>query len=163
MELVTPGIGLLFWMLLSFSIVLWILKKFAWKPILTALDERENTIDEALKSAEKAKAEMAKLKADNEKIIADAKLERDNLLKEAREVKEQIIADAKTKAGEEAEKIIATAKENIENEKNAAINEIKNSIATLSIDIAEKILRQTLQDKAEQKKLVEQYLEDVRF
>ncbi len=152
MELVTPGIGLLFWMLLSFSIVLFVLKKFAWKPILQALKNREDTIEGALKAADNARAEMAQLKANNDKILEETKAERENMIGEARQLKEKMIADARESAKDEAAKITAKAMAEIENQKNAMINDMKDQIAVLSVEIAEKILRETLaQDKKQQK------------
>ena len=141
MELVTPGLGLIFWMVLSFSVILFILKKYAWKPILKALKEREITIATALKSADKAKEEMEQLKADNEKIIKEAKNERDNLLKDTRQLKDKIISEAKQKAISEGKKMIEDARGKIESEKEAALDEIKNQVVSFSIEIAEKILK----------------------
>lgn len=163
MALITPGIGLVFWMLVSFSIVLFILKKYAWKPILTALDERETSIADALNEAEKAKQAMAELKSDNEKILKEAREERDVILKEGREMKDNMIAEAKEQAKVVADKLVASARENINNEKMAAITEIKNHVATLSIDIAEKILKNQLSDDEKQKELVNNLLEDVNL
>lgn len=163
MELVQVNPGMALWMLFSFLIVFLVLRKFAWKPILKALKEREESIEDSLKSAEKAKEEMAKLKADNEKIMAEAKSERDKLLKEAREIKDKIIAEAKTQASVEAEKLISAAKASIQSEKNAAISEMKDTIASLSIEIAEKILKETLKDPESQKKLIERSLEDIKL
>lgn len=163
MELVKPAIGLIFWMCLTFGILLFILRKFAWKPILNALNERETSIQNALDTAKKAREEMANLKADNEKIIAEAKTERDLILKEAREIKEKMILEAKDRAGKEAEKIVAIARENIQNEKMAAITELKNQVAHLSIEIAEKILKQELSEKDKQKSIVKNLLEDVKM
>ena len=163
MELVTPSIGLLFWMIISFGIVFLILKKFAWKPILNTLKERDNSIAEALNAAQRAKDEMASLKSSNEKILNDAKLERDSLLKEAREMREAMINEAKGKASAEAEKIVASARETIQNEKMAAITELKNQVATLSIEIAEKVVRQSLAADEKQKAYVKQLLEEVKL
>ena len=163
MELLKPAIGLLFWMIVTFGIVLFLLKKFAWKPILTFLSEREQSIQNALDAAKKAKEEMASLQANNEKILNQAKLERDQLLKEGREMKDSIIAEAKTKASGEAEKILASARENIQNEKMAAVTELKNQVAKLSIEIAEKILREELSSADKQKALVKTLLEDVNL
>ena len=163
MELVTPGIGLLFWMLLMFVVVLWILKKFAWRPILNALRDRELSIQEALMSAENARKEMESLKADNEKIIAEARIERDQIMKDAKQVKEQIINQAREQAAEEARKLMQTAKEDIKSEKESAITEIKNQIAELSVDIAEKILREKLTDKNQQKGLIERWMKDMKL
>ncbi len=163
MELVTPAFGLVFWMLITFLTVLILLKKFAWKPILNMIKEREESIEKALSSAEKAKNEMASLKASNEKILSDARLERDALLKEARELKENIINEAKGKATAEADKIVSAARETINNEKMAAITELKNQVATLSIEIAEKVLRQQLASDEKQKAYVKQLLEEVKL
>lgn len=163
MNLVTPDFGLLFWMLVSFGIVLLLLKKYAWKPILKSLDERNASIQGALDAAEKAKEEMKNLKADNDRIVAEAKIERDNILKEAREIKDKMIAEAKDRAGKEAEKITATARENIQNEKLAAITELKNQVAHLSIEIAEKILKQELTEKDKQKTVINNLLQEVKM
>jgi F-type H+-transporting ATPase subunit b len=161
--LLSPSIGLIVWSLLAFFTVLWLLKKFAWNPILKALDEREKSIQYALDAAERAKEEMANLKANNERIIAEAKAERDIILKEAREMKEKIIAEAKERAAKEAEKIIAIAHENIQNEKMAAITELKNQVAHLSIEIAEKILKQELSEKEKQKTIINNLLQEVKM
>jgi F-type H+-transporting ATPase subunit b len=162
MELVSPNVGTIFWMLLFFSIVLLILKKFAWKPILNTLRSREKTIEDALLSAEHAKEEIIKLKADNEKILAEARQERDKLMKEARTMKDKIILDAQELAKEEGKKIIEGARLSIENEKKSAINEIKNQIAVLSIFIAEKILHEKLNDN-KQKELIDDLLKDIKL
>lgn len=163
MELVTPGIGLVFWMLFTFTIVLILLKKYAWKPVLKMIKEREESIDGALKMADKAKEDMAKLQSDNEKILADARKERDNLLKDAREVKEKIISEAKQQAGVEANKLIDNAKASIHNEKMAALSEIKNQIAFLSVDIAEKILQKELSAGSRQKEYIESLIKDINL
>ena len=154
MELVTPEIGLIFWTTVVFSLLLVVLKKYAWKPILSAVDERNKSIEDALKAADKAKEEMLSLNADNERILMEAKKERDILLKEGREIKDSIIAEAKDQAKVNAEKILTIAKEQIINEKMKAITELKNQIANLSIEIAEKILKSELQDLNKQKELV---------
>lgn len=161
MDLVMPELGLLFWMLVSFISLLLILKKFAWKPILKALSDRENSIDEALKSAEAAKNEMVKLHADNQKILAEAMTQRDKIVKEASEMKEAIVAEAKNKAIIEAEKVMENARIAIEREKVAAIDEMKNAIAVFSIDIAEKILKEKLTDDKQQKELVKKYVDQI--
>lgn len=158
MDLVMPELGLLFWMLVSFSLLLFILKKFAWKPILKALSDRENSIDEALKSAEEAKNEMVKLQANNQQILIEAMQERDKIVKLASEMKDSIISEAKNKAIIEAEKVMENARISIEREKVAAIEEMKNAIATFSIDIAEKILSEKLTDDKQQKELVKKYV-----
>ena len=154
MELVTPAIGLMFWTCVVFILLLILLKKFAWKPILKAVDDRNSSIEEALSSAEKAKAEMAELTASNEKILSDARLERDALLKEARDIKEKIVGEAKSKATDEAEKIINSAKEQITNEKMKAMTELKNQVADISIEMAEKIVKTELADTNKQKELI---------
>ena len=163
MSLITPDIGLLFWMLLSFSIVLIILKKFAWKPILEGLKERETSIQEALDTAKKAREEMEALQSNNEELLREARAERDSLIKEARAAKDAIVAEAKDKAKEEADKIMSQARATIENEKMAAITELKNQVATLSIDIAEKILKEELSSEDKQKALVTTLLDDVNL
>ncbi len=161
MDLVTPSIGLVFWTTLVFVIVLLILRKAAWKPILNAVQEREASIDNALKSAENARKEMERLTADNERILAEARLERDRILKEARELKDNIVNEAKQKASEEGEKMIAAAQAAIHNQKMAAITELKNQVASLSIDIAERVLRKELEDKKKQDALVNELLKEV--
>ena len=160
MELVTPEIGLIFWTTIVFSLLLIILKKYAWNPILSAVDARNKSIEDALKAADKAKKEMLSLNADNERILVEAKKERDILLKEGREIKDNIIAEAKDKAKTESEKILITAKEQINNEKMKAITELKNQVAEMSIDIAEKILKSELSDKNKQKELIAESLKN---
>jgi F-type H+-transporting ATPase subunit b len=163
MELVQPAFGLVFWMLVSFLIVLFILGKFAWKPILKALKERETSIEDALRSADKAREAMETLKADNEKLLNEARAERERMLREARDTKDAIINEAKGKATTEANRLLQMAREAINNEKQAAITELKNQVATLSIEIAEKILREQLKDSAKQKELAEKYLKEVKL
>lgn len=154
MELLTPDIGLVAWSTIAFLTVLFLLKKFAWGPILGALSEREKSIEDALSSAEKARAEMATLVARNEEIMQQAREERTSILKEANQVKEQIIADAKEKAQAEASKIVAAAKEDIELQKKAAMADMKNAAAELSLTIAEKVLSRELSEKGAQEKFV---------
>ncbi|HET6245718.1 MAG: F0F1 ATP synthase subunit B [Bacteroidetes bacterium] len=161
MELVTPGIGLIFWSTLAFLIVLFLLGKFAWKPILGTIKEREDAIENALMAAEMAQEEIEKLKTFNENILREAKAERDNILKAGREAKDIIIAEAKDKAQIEANKIIAQAKETIENQKMSAIVDLKNQVAKLSIEIAEKILREQLSDNEKQKALVNGMIDEI--
>lgn len=163
MGLITPDYGLLFWMVLSFSVVLFILKKYAWKPILSALKEREKSIEGALKSAERAKAEMAKLQADNEKILAEARFERDKLIKEAREMKDRIIEEAKTQAQVEAHKLIESARLSISSEKRAAIKEIKDQVAILSIQIAEKLIREKFAANTNQSEYIDSLLKEIKL
>ena len=161
MELIKPEIGLIFWMTLSFLVVLFILGKFAWPMILKALKEREESIANALNSARKAKEEMAALNADNEKLIMQARAERDLLLKEARDTRDSIVAEARTKAQTEANKIMAQTRETINTEKMAALTELKNQVAAMSIEIAEKILRQELSHENKQKSLMDNLMNDV--
>lgn len=163
MELLLPHTGTLIWMTLSFSIALFILTKFAWKPIMTFLKARESTIENALKAAESAKEEMKKLQKDNEKIIAEAKLEREKIIKEARELKDSIIDEAKSKAGEEAHRIVELANETIRNERASVINEIKQQIALLSVQIAEKLLQEKLVNETEQKDLIEKLVREIKL
>lgn len=160
MELVTPAIGLIFWTTVVFTLLVLLLKKFAWKPILSAVDERNKSIKDSLAQAEKARSEMSELTANNEKIIAQAKVDRDIILKEARDMKNEIISEAKDKANKEAEKLVSTAKEQILNEKMKAITELKNYVADLSIEMAEKILKSELSDVAKQKELVTKALKE---
>ncbi|MGZ3866871.1 MAG: F0F1 ATP synthase subunit B [Bacteroidia bacterium] len=161
MELVTPALGLVFWMVVTFSIILFVLKKFAWKPILGMIKDREDGIAKALKSADDALETMRELKAGNEKIMAEARNERDAMLKDARETKDAIVAEAKTKAKQEADKLISQARETINAEKLAAIAELKAQVATLSIDIAEKILKEHLSSDDKQRSLVNNLVKEV--
>ena len=160
MELVTPAIGLIFWTTVVFTLLVLLLKKFAWKPILSAVDERNKSIKDSLAQAEKARSEMSELTANNEKIIAQAKVDRDVILKEARDMKNEIISEAKDKANKEAEKLVSTAKEQILNEKMKALTELKNHVADLSIEMAEKILSSELSDVSKQKELVSKALKE---
>lgn len=161
MELIKPDLGLLFWMILSFSVVLYVLLRFAWKPILKALKDRERSISHSLVAAKKAKEEMAKIEFGNEKITQLAKIERDALLKEAKEIKNSIIEEARENAKLEAKKIIEEARLSVQHEKNLVINEIKNQIASLSIDIAEKIIKQKLGEESLQKELINDLIKDI--
>jgi F-type H+-transporting ATPase subunit b len=161
MDLISPGLGLVVWSTLSFLVVLFLLTKFAWKPILNSIKERESSIEEALSSAEKAKNEMAALKADNEKLLQQAKIERDAILKEARDAKDLIITEAKNKATLEANKLVAAARETINNEKMSAITEIKNQAANLAIEITEKLLKEKLKEEERQKLLMGELLEEI--
>jgi len=163
MGLLTPDTGTIIWTLIGFLITFLILRKFAWKPILKALKERDNSIANALKAAEKAKQEISRLEADNERIMAEARLERDKIIKEASEIKESLINDAKDQAKIESKKMIEEARQSINNEKTAAINELKKQVADFSVDIAEKILSHELSDPQKQKDLVDRNLNDIRF
>jgi len=157
------SIGLFFWQTIIFVILIFMLKKFAWSPILKAVNDREQGIKDALDSAEAAKKEMQSLQADNEKIMKEARAERDSLLKEARDLKNSIISQAKDEAKSEAQKIIASANEAILNEKNAAVSDIKKQVASLSIEIAEKLLKEKLSDDNKQMKIVEDLIKDVKL
>lgn len=161
MELVTPSIGLIFWSTLSFLILMFLLTKFAWKPITSALKEREESIDNALKQAEAAREQMLALKNDNERLLNEARAERDRLLKEASEIKDQILAKAKSDAKSEGEKMITAAKEAIEREKLNAMNQLKAQVAVLSVDMAEKVLRKTLADRSQQEAFVNDNLKSI--
>ncbi|GAA4352117.1 F0F1 ATP synthase subunit B [Hymenobacter saemangeumensis] len=163
MQIVTPEFGLIFWQLVIFLLVLFLLAKFAWKPILTSLREREESIDTALRMADEAKLEMQALKAGNEKLMAEARLERDRMLLEAQKMSEQLIETAKNRATEEGSRMITQAREAIQTEKNAALADVRNTAAQLSLDIAERILRRELADPAAQTQLVDSYLKDVKL
>ncbi len=155
MDLLTPSIGNLFWTAVVFLLLVILLKSFAWKPILASIKERENNIQDALNQAKLAREEMSQLKEDNERIIREAKLERDAILKDARDMKDKIVNDAKDAAKTEGEKMIASAKQAIQTEKNAAMADIKNQIGSLSVSIAENILKQKLDNNDAQNALVE--------
>lgn len=163
MELITPGLGLIFWMTLVFLALLFLLKKFAWKPILKSLKDREDAITDALTSAERAKEEMKQLQFSNEQLLAEAKNERDNILNEARKIKEKIIEEARAKASEEAGNITAGALENIRNEKMAALTELKNEVGQLSIEIAKKILQRELSDPKKQEDFARKLLDEIKL
>ncbi|HYD92011.1 MAG TPA: F0F1 ATP synthase subunit B [Flavobacterium sp.] len=155
--------GLFFWQVLIFVLLIILLKKFAWKPILDSVNEREQGIKDALASAEAARKEMHNLQADNQRILQEARLERDAMIKEAREIKEKMIADAKAEAAAQGDKIIEQAKATINSEKNAALAELKTQVAGLSLEIAEKILKNELSNKENQTELVEKMLADVKL
>lgn len=157
------SLGLFFWQLILFVALVLLLKKFAWKPILNAVNDREEGILKALESAENARKEMQNLTADNERILKEARIERDAMLKEAREMKDSMITEAKSEAHAQATKVIDQAKATIESEKHAAIAEIKNQVAELSLEIAEKVMRSELSDKNKQIKLVEDMLKEVKL
>ena len=163
MDLVTPDIGLIFWTTVSFAILYFILAKFAWKPILGVVNEREKSIKDALSAAEKAKEEMVNLKADNEKILNEAKLQRESLLKEAREIKSKINADAESEATEKANKLVEAAKTAIENEKSAAMKELQNTVVDLSLNIAEKLLSKELDNKEKQLENIQDILDKTKL
>ena len=159
MDLLTPSFGLIFWTLLAFIIVVFILKKFAWKPIINSLNEREKNIQTSISTAENIRKEMAEMKSENEALLAKAREERATMLREAKETKEKIINDAKDQAKEEMNKIIADAQSTIESQKMSAITELKNQVGMLVIEVSEKILRKELNNKEEQEKYIKQLAE----
>lgn len=163
MELVTPGFGLIFWMTIAFLAILFILKKFAWTPILTSLKEREKSIDDAIHSAENAREEIKKLQFSNEQLLKEAKNERDLILAEARKLKDSIIDESKVKAQEEANRILNSARESINNERMAAITDLKNQVADLSLEVAKKVLQKELADPKKQEEYVKELIKDVKF
>jgi F-type H+-transporting ATPase subunit b len=161
--LVTPDLGLIFWTLVTFLLLVFLLGKFAWKPILKMVNEREASIEEALKAAERARDEMKSLQADNEAILKEAREERERILKEAREMKNKIVSDAKDAASAEAEKAVTSAKAAIEAEKAAAVAELKNQAAVLSIEVAEKVLGQELSAENKQAEMIGKMIDEVKF
>lgn len=160
-SLTTPAIGTIFWTFLIFTLFFLILKKFAWKPILNAVKQRDEMIKGSLVSAEKARKEMARLQSDNEAIMKKAREERESILKEARDVRDRLIAEAKEKAALEAEKLVEKARAGIEREKTIALADIREQVANLSIDIASKLLGERLKKTGEQEKLIDTYLNEV--
>ncbi|TAF26657.1 MAG: ATP synthase F0 subunit B [Runella slithyformis] len=163
MELLTPAVGLLFWMVLVFLILFVILRLSAWKPILNGLKERETQIQSALDLAEKTRNEMAKMQADNQKLLAEARLERDGILKAARDVADKTIAEAKDKAQIEGKKLVEDAREAINNERASVVAQMRKEMVTLSLEIAEKVLRKELSDKPAQEKLVSELVKDAHL
>ncbi|MCJ7448089.1 MAG: F0F1 ATP synthase subunit B [Bacteroidales bacterium] len=162
-SLTSPAIGTLFWAVVIFTLFFLILAKFAWKPILSAIKQREEMIKGSLASAENARKEMLKLQSDNELILKKAREERESILKEARDVRDKLIAEAKGKATEEAEKLIEKARTGIEREKVKALSEIREQVAGLAIDIATKLLGKKLEQTGEQEKLIDNYLKDINL
>lgn len=163
MELITPSIGLVFWTALAFICLLILLRKMAWKPILGAIHEREQSIDEALNKAELAKQEMIRLTTQNQDLMQQARAERDEILKEAKTLKDGILNEAKKQAQLEGAKLIEKAKIEIENQKKVALAEVKGQVSTLSLEIAERVLRNQLDDKGKQEALVANLLKDVEL
>jgi len=163
MSLITPDIGLLFWMIISFSIGLIILRKYAWGPILDSLKNRENSIEDALNQANKAKKEIEKMKADNEELLKEARKEKDEILKKANDVKNTIIKEAKEIAKEEGDRMISNAKNEIDSEKRSALKEIKTHVAEISLGVAEKILKKEMKDEKEQKGFMDKLLKEINF
>src|ERR1044071_6640051 len=163
MELLTPGLGLFVWNFIAFLILLIILRKFAWKPILTSLKERETGISDSLATAERVKAEMAQMESENEALLAKAREERAQLLKEARETKDKIINEAKEAAKAEANKIISEAQVAINAQKMAALTDVKNQVGKLVIEVTEKVLRKELSNKEAQEAHIYGLVTDVKL
>jgi len=163
MGLVSPNPGTIFWMLLIFGIVFYILKRFAWKPILNALKERENSIRDALNSADLARKQIEDLRADQDILRANALRDKELILKEARDIKDRIIAEAREKASQEGVKMIAQIREQIENEKISALNDIRIQVADLSVQIAEKILQEKLESTPSQEQLIHSQLQGFKL
>lgn len=161
--LLSPNPGLVLWMIIVFSALIFLLRKFAWKPIIEGLKEREGEIEGALKMAEETRAEMAKLKSDNDKLIAEARQERDQIIKEAKEASNRILSEAKENAQSQSAKILDDARATIAHERDVMVAEIKKDVAGLSIDIAEKILRKELSDKKAQQSYVDSLVADARL
>jgi len=162
-ELINPGIGLVFWMLVTFVILIFLLKKYAWKPILNAVNKREQDIISALTTAEKAKREMENLKVDNEKLLAEARAERDAIMREAREIRKQILDDAKDKAQIQTDKMFSSAKEAIDRQKEAVLFDMKKQISSLALEISEKVIKQELDNKDSQQQLVQRMLDETKL
>ena len=163
MDLLVPEIGLLVWNSIAFLLLLFLLAKFAWKPIMKAIHEREQSIDDALNKAELAKQEMARLTSQNQDLMQQARAERDEILKEAKTLKDSILNEAKKQAQVEGAKLIEKAKIEIENQKKVALAEVKGQVSTLSLEIAERVLRTQLDDKTKQEALVANLLKDVEL
>jgi F-type H+-transporting ATPase subunit b len=163
MDLLIPEFGLVIFQTIVFLLLMFVLGKFAWKPVLAAIKEREQSIDDALNKAELAKQEMARLTSQNEELMKQARAERDEILKEAKTLKDNIVNEAKTSAQTEGAKLIEKARIEIENQKKAALAELKGQVSTLSLDIAERVLRSQLDDKAKQQELVNNLLKDVEL
>ncbi len=163
MDLLLPDYGLVIFQTIAFLLLMFLLGKFAWKPVLAAIKEREQSIDDALNKAELAKQEMARLTAQNEELMKQARAERDEILKEAKALKDNIVSEAKTSAQTEGAKLIEKARIEIENQKKAAVAELKGQVSALSLEIAERVLRSQLDDKAKQQDLVASLLKDVEL
>lgn len=163
MDLLTPGEGLIVWQVIIFILLVIVLSVFAWKPILSGLKERENSIQHALDTAERARAEMAQLKSDNEKLLKEARIERDNMLKEAREAANRLKDEAAADAKKQADKIISEARAAINVEKEAAMRDVRAQVALFSLEVAEKLMKKNLSSDKEQKSLVEGYINDLKL
>lgn len=163
MELLTPGIGLIFWQLVVFLLVFTVLAVFVWKPISDALKARNSMIEDSLKAAENAKEEMENMKADNEYLLQEAKMEREKIITDANAAANRIKEEAKANTQKIADQMIADAKSTIEGEKRKALTEVKSLVSELSLEIAEKVLREKLKDDKSQKELVEKFLGEVKI
>lgn len=163
MQLLTPGLGLIIWTLLAFLVVFLILRKYAWPAILGGLKKREETIAEALESAERIKAEMAQMKSENESLLAQAREERAGMLKDAKQTADKMVSDAKERAKTEYDKILADAQSAIQQQKNAVLTDLKNQVGSLIIEVAEKVLRQELKDKTKQETYIKQLTDEVKL
>ncbi|SEJ31809.1 ATP synthase F0 subcomplex B subunit [Cyclobacterium xiamenense] len=163
MDLISPDLGLIIWQTIGFAILFLLLAKFAWKPILSALEERDGAIEASLNEAQKAKMEMANLVAENEKLLQEARIERDEILRSANEYAAKLMEDAKGEAASAGAKMIEEAKAVIETEKQAALTDVKIQVAEMSLLIAEKLMRQNLSSEPSQKKLVEEFVKDIKL
>lgn len=162
MQLLTPGVGLIIWQLIVFLGLFFLLAKLAWKPILKSLKDREDSIQSALDTAEKARVEMAQLKSDNEKLLKEAREERDKILREAREISNRIKEEAQGDAKKSADKIIDDARAAINIEKQAALKDVRTQVALFSLEVAEKLVKKNLSDDKAQKDLVESFVKDIK-
>ena len=162
MDLLLPGPGLIFWQVVIFLLLFLLLSKMAWKPIIASLKEREKSIQDALDTAEKARAEMSQLKADNEKLLKEAREERDRILREAREISNRMKEEAQADAKKSADKIVEDARAAINIEKQAALRDVRTQVAMFSLQIAEKLMKKNLSDDKSQKDLVENYVKDLK-
>jgi F-type H+-transporting ATPase subunit b len=163
MNLITPEFGLLFWQTITFLVLLLLLSRFAWKPIMSSLREREETIEGALRSAELARQEMTKLRADNERLLDEARAERDAMMRKAQQTADAIVEEAKNKAAAESNRIVESARAAILSERQAAIDDIRRQVATLSVDIAEKVIRRQINGDTQQRQLVDQFVKDIHL
>ncbi len=163
MNLITPEFGLLFWQTITFLVLLLLLGRFAWKPIMSSLREREETIEGALRSAELARQEMTKLRADNERLLDEARAERDAMMRKAQQTADAIVEEAKNKAAAESNRIVESARAAIQSERQAAIDDIRRQVATLSVDIAEKVIRRQINSDPQQRQLVDQFVKDIHL
>lgn len=163
MELLLPKLGLIFWTLIAFGITLWILGKYAWKPILKSLDEREKNISDSILSADNVRKEMAALKSENEALLSKAREERSQMMREAKEIRDKIIQEAREQARKETNKIVGDAQSVINQQKMAAITDLKNQVGNLVLEVSEKVLRRELNNKEDQEKYIRQLTQNVEL